>query len=548
MPHGFPSDLPPLHPSDHAIRIPGYDLVGRLGSGGMGVVYAALDPQGRRVAVKLMRTEMVPDISQQRRRFQEEVRALQRLRDKHVVPLLDSGIAAGRPWLATAYVPGRNLQQCGKLSGQRLFLLARGVAAALCAIHRAGIVHRDLKPSNIMVYSDGTPVVLDFGIARSLGAAGLTGTGAPPVGTAGTISPERYRGVSAPPADVFAWGCVVVFAATGQLPFTAPSPEEVMHRVLHSPPELHGFRGPLADLAVRAMAKNPAERPTAEQLLKELDALGSPRPFAVPRVSRKTGDAATLLVLEMQQHYANPVPWLRRNQERILGEARRMGADRGLRDLVHRAAEARLGAAELDEALAEIASLLAPHERPRYRGYPVDEDGLVALASGGAREQALLRRLLGERSVIVEKYAAQHICRHVLCVSKHFGRGCRVLRRLRSQVVAVVDRTWEPLRELRHQIWAEHDALGHPRILLPPDQELVDRVYATALLVRRRTDELDRHRKAVLALQCPTCWWASQQEAVVQADPNTDKGLAHVVIASVAADTARRFAEAVRQG
>ena len=548
MPHGFPPDLSPLRPGDHAVRIPGYRLVGRLGTGGMGVVYAALDSRGRPVAVKLMRSGMPPDVDHRHRRFQEEVRALQRLRSEHVVPLLDSGVSDGHPWLVTDYVPGRTLQRCGKLSGRRLLLLARGVAAALCAIHRAGVVHRDLKPSNVMVRPDGTPVVLDFGIARAADAQGLTGTGAPPIGTAGTMSPERYRGVSEPPSDVFAWGCVVVFAATGRLPFTASSPEEVMNRVLHSPPELHGLRGPLADLAVRAMDKDPKKRPTAEQLLKELDALGSPRSAAAPRdrPSRKAGDAATLLVLEMQQHHGNPVPWLRRNRERLLGEARRLGlTDRGLRDLVRRVAEEEyLELSELEEALAEIALRLAPHERPRYRGHPVDEDGLVALASGGAQEQALLRRLLGERSVIVERYAARHVCRHGLCVGKHLGRGCRVLRRLRSQVAEVVDRTREPLRELRHQRQAEHDTLGHPQILLPPDRELTDRVYATALLVRRRSAELDRHRAAVLALRCPTRWWTSQQEAVVRADPDTARGLAWVVIASVAADTARRFAEA----
>ena len=545
MPHGFPPDLSPLHPDDHGIRIPGYRIVGRLGEGGMGVVYAALDARRQPVALKLMRAEMSPDIGQRRRRFHSEVRTLRRVRDEHIVPLLDAGVSGGRPWLATAYVPGQNLQRCGRLSGPRLLLLARGVARALHAIHRAGVVHRDLKPSNVMIRPDGVPVVLDFGIARSLADTGLTGTGAPPVGTAGTISPERYRGVSAPPADVFAWGCLVVFAATGRQPFTGASPEEVMHRVLHGQPDLHGFTGPLADLAVRAMARDAGARPTAHQLVEALGSAGAPARSAPPRSGRSAGDTATLLVLEMQRHHDDPLPWLRRNRERLVGEARRLGvADRALLDLLHNLPEEGLSSAAVEEALAVLAVRLAPHERPRYRGHPVDEDGLVALACGGAAEQALLRRLLGERSLIVERYAARHLCRHGLCVGKYLGRGCRILRRLRSEVAAVVAHTREPLRELRHQIWAEHDALGHPRILLPPDRELTDRVHATALLVRRRSSELDRHREEVLALRCPTRWWASQQEAVLRADPNTDRGLAWVVIASVAADTARRFAEA----
>src|SRR5690606_17987928 len=265
---------------------------------------------------------------------------------------------------------------------------------------------------------------------------------------------------------------------------------------------------------------------------------------APPRTGRSAGDTATLLVLEMQRHHDDPLPWLRRNRERLVGEARRLGvADRALLDLLSTLPEVGPSSAAAEEALAELAVRLAPHERPRYRGHPVDEDGLVALACGGAAEQALLRRLLGERSLIVERYAARHLCRHGLCVGKYLGRGCRILRRLRSEVAAVVEHTREPLRELRHQIWAEHDALGHPRILLPPDRELTDRVHATALLVRRRSSELDRHREEVLALRCPTRWWASQQEAVLRADPDTDRGLAWVVIASVAAETARPSAE-----
>ncbi|TDQ45379.1 serine/threonine protein kinase [Actinorugispora endophytica] len=575
MPNTFPADLSPLTPDEEEIRIPGYRLLGRLGEGGMGVVYAAIGAGGRPVALKLMRPETSGQISQRRQRFRNEIEALRSVRSEYTIPLLDEGFAGNRPWLVTPYVPGRNLQDQGRLSAKGTLLLARVVADALRAIHVAGFVHRDLKPSNVIISRD-KPVILDFGIALSLDGEGLTETGSAPLGTTGTISPERYRGEpGGPPADVFAWGCLVVFAATGHQPFAAENTHAVIQRVLNREPAMHDFTGPLADLALRAMAKNPDDRPTAQELLDRARALAIELPapaqppvhppvlpsdpdpghqarFPVPSLpsfprppfggggGSKRADPATLLVLEMQDQHADPRQWWRENLEGITLELRRQRPDPELARLVEHALDNRIA---MDLACAAVAARLAPHVRPRYRGRFIDEAGLVELALGDERDQELLRRLLGDRGVFLD-HAARHTCAHLTCVGRHFGRGCRILREVRGGVADVVAHTTAPLRELRNQIRMEHRRLGSS-VLLPPDSRIVDRLYATALLVRSRSTEVDRHRAEVLNLRSPSLrWWASQQESVLRADPNSAQGLAWIVIASVTAETARRFGTA----
>ncbi|MFE0630851.1 protein kinase [Streptomyces sp. NPDC058864] len=258
-----------------ATRIGRYRIVGRLGAGGMGVVYAALDPDGHRVAVKVIHASYAGN-DEFRSRFRREVDLSRRVTGPCLVPLLDADPNASTPWLATQYTPGPSLDQhisvAGPLTGARLYALAAGTAAGLSAVHQAGVVHRDVKPANVIL-TDAGPRVLDFGIAHALDGTAVTRTGVM-TGTPGWISPEQYRiGVSSSAADVFAWGALVAYAATGRLPFGVGAADVVAFRVLSEDPDLDGIPADLRSLVGQALAKEPQDRPTAGDLAEQCTAL-----------------------------------------------------------------------------------------------------------------------------------------------------------------------------------------------------------------------------------------------------------------------------------
>ncbi|HEY0717758.1 MAG TPA: protein kinase [Streptosporangiaceae bacterium] len=256
--------------SDDPAEIGGYQLRSRLGAGGMGRVYLASTPGGRRVALKVVRPELGDD-PDFRTRFRQEIAAARRVRGVYTAELLNADPEATPPWLVTAYVPGPSLQRAvndhGPLPAETVILLVAGVAEALQAIHAAGVVHRDLKPSNVMLAPDG-PRVIDFGIARAAEAASVTRSGIR-VGSPQFMAPEQIRGTAATPAvDVFALGSVAAFSLLGRVPFGEGNPAALMHRVLNEPPDLTGARGPLRDLIQRCLAKDPAARPDPTEIIE----------------------------------------------------------------------------------------------------------------------------------------------------------------------------------------------------------------------------------------------------------------------------------------
>lgn len=207
-------------------RIGPFEVLGRLGAGGMGLVYLARSASGRRVAIKTVRTELAED-QLFRVRFTREVEAARAVSGFYTAAVVDADPRAAVPWLATAYVPAPSLEEivneCGPLPAQAVRWLAAGVAEALQSIHGAGLVHRDLKPSNVLVVEDG-PRVIDFGIASGVSNTRLTMTNVA-VGTPAYMSPEQAkdsRSVTGA-SDVFSLGSMLVFAATGHPRSTAPT-------------------------------------------------------------------------------------------------------------------------------------------------------------------------------------------------------------------------------------------------------------------------------------------------------------------------------------
>ncbi|MBT2400042.1 serine/threonine-protein kinase [Streptomyces sp. ISL-100] len=260
----------PARPGDPA-RIGPYRIVGRLGSGGMGTVHAALAPDGVRVAVKVIHPAQAED-PEFRARFRREVELSRRVTGPCLVPLLAADPDAAAPWLATAYVPGPTLTEHlaahGPLAGGSLHAFATGTASALAAIHAADVVHRDVKPQNVILSPAG-PRVLDFGIAHALDGTSVTRTGVM-TGTPGWISPEHYRnGTAGPEGDVFAWGALVAYAATGRLPFGTGAPDVVAFRVMSEPAQLDGVPEGLLEIVEGALAKAPDERPPAAEAAEE---------------------------------------------------------------------------------------------------------------------------------------------------------------------------------------------------------------------------------------------------------------------------------------
>ncbi len=260
-------------------RLGPHRLVGRLGSGGMGTVYLARPLFGSPVAVKAVHPELA-DEPEFRSRFAREVDTLSRVRSPFVPAFAGADPRAEVPWLATAYVDGPTLREQverrGPLRGGTLTGLAAGMASALADIHAAGVVHRDLKPSNVILSPDG-PRVLDFGIARTLDGTAHPGF-AGVMGTPGWIAPERLRGAPATTAsDVFAWGQLTAYAATGRNPFGPGSPEAVVRRVMRGEADLDGVPPELLPLVHASVSPLPGYRPTPHEILGVLgDGRGVP--------------------------------------------------------------------------------------------------------------------------------------------------------------------------------------------------------------------------------------------------------------------------------
>ena len=285
--------------ADDPTQVGRYRLVGRLGVGGMGRVYAATGPDGRRAAIKVIRDDLADDTGF-RHRFRREVAAASAVAGLFTARVLDADPDGDPPWLATEFVEGPSLREAvlthGPMPEHALLDLARGLAEALAAIHAAGLVHRDLKPANVLLSPAG-PRVIDFGIARAVDASRLTVTGQI-IGTPDFMAPEQIEGMreSGPEGDVFALGSTLAWAATSRGPFTTDQTAATLYRIMTMPPDLRGVPPRIASIVEACLAKDPAQRPTAVQIAVQLRGAAAATSDATP-VAQAVGamrDAATV--------------------------------------------------------------------------------------------------------------------------------------------------------------------------------------------------------------------------------------------------------------
>ncbi|WP_242902745.1 protein kinase domain-containing protein [Actinomadura terrae] len=299
-------------------RVGPYRLLGRLGAGGMGVVYLGRSRAGRAVAVKVVRRSFAGD-ARYAERFRREVAAARRVTGTFTAPVLDADPDAVPPWLVIAYLPGLSLREAvlafGPLPAASVRPLAAGVAEALAAIHRAGVVHRDLKPGNVMLTAGG-PRVIDFGVARPEDAVTITRTGAH-IGTPGFMAPEQLRGDRAgPAADVFAMGATLAYAATGTEPFGAGAPRSRDLRAMTARADLDAITEPwLREVVGACLRAEPADRPSAVEVLEmvgeDIPSLFAAGWFPAPiadEIERRAADTSAVTEVPVEQLHAATAP------------------------------------------------------------------------------------------------------------------------------------------------------------------------------------------------------------------------------------------------
>ncbi|MDX8146917.1 serine/threonine-protein kinase [Lentzea sp. BCCO 10_0061] len=267
------SEVTALGPGDPR-RLGPYRLLGRLGAGGMGVVYLAVWPgTDRQVAIKVINRSYA-EVPKYRVRFEREVRTATLIRSPHVPRLLDAELESDEPYVVTEVVRGTSLAGLEEgLAPDRLLTVARDTAQALMDIHAHQIVHRDLKPSNVMMAGERA-VVIDFGIAADLADLVRVTTTGHVVGTLPYLAPElvdpRRAAPASPASDVFSWGCLLYFAATGRAAFSSAG------TTLTQPiPDLTGVPGVVRELVARTLDKRPERRPSVRSILDELATVGA---------------------------------------------------------------------------------------------------------------------------------------------------------------------------------------------------------------------------------------------------------------------------------
>lgn len=287
-----------------------YNIIRKLGAGGMGEVFLAEDTKlNRKVALKILPAQYTRD-EPRLRRFVQEAKTASALNHPNIITIYDVGEENGRHFIAMEYVEGRTIHVINStdFSPALLAPVGRQVAAALATAHKAGIIHRDIKPENIMLRDDGYVKVLDFGLARlntpeserdSSNATLIHTQSGMIVGTPAYMSPEQANGQAVTSAtDIFSLGMVFYEMVTGQKPFRAPTPVGILHAIIYEQPpppsRLNPDLSPAVELLIlRMLDKNPLLRPTASEVAAALAATRDSISLSSPELSLPPPSAFT---------------------------------------------------------------------------------------------------------------------------------------------------------------------------------------------------------------------------------------------------------------
>jgi eukaryotic-like serine/threonine-protein kinase len=297
----------PLEAGD-PVRLGRFELVGRLGAGGQGIVYLGrgTQPGEERVAVKVLRSSADVTVLQ---RLARELEAIHQVQPFVTARIIEASVDGDRRFVVSEFIDGPSLQERvdaqGPLSEGELQRLAVGTITALTAIHGAGVVHRDFKPANVLLGPDG-PRVVDFGIARVTDATTITSE---LIGTPSYIAPEQLTGERPTSAvDIFAWALTISFAATGRLAFTADTVQAVIYRILYEDPDVAGVPSSLLPVIKQCLNKDPRQRPAARDVLLRLVDPTAPQPAPAPQTARAPQPAPALQPAPTQYQPARPAP------------------------------------------------------------------------------------------------------------------------------------------------------------------------------------------------------------------------------------------------
>lgn len=283
--------ITPLNPEDPSV-LGDFELLGRIGHGGMGQVFLGESLGSEPAAVKVIKPSVVD--SESRQRFAQEIEILKTVWGARLAAFLGADAEAEQPWLATEYVDGpdlaRHVKDHGPLPSALTAALGAVLAEALSAVHGQGLLHRDLKPANVLLGPNG-PKIIDFGLAAFTEASVALTAPHQVVGTPICMAPEQAAGVKPLTAavDVYALGALLLFASTGHYPHEAVTPYMVFHLVTDpdSRPDLSGAPEDLVPLLTAMLAKNPEDRPSLTDVVQRCRSVIEAHGMKIAQARRK---------------------------------------------------------------------------------------------------------------------------------------------------------------------------------------------------------------------------------------------------------------------